>query len=299
MAEGSGPLIERQPAAVLVVGSLHYDILVEASNRPIKGETLVGKAWRPKCGGKGGNQAIAAQRQDVATAIVSAVGRDAFGDALLANLDKMGVKRSGVKLVDGLGSGMSVAMFDSDGDYGAIIVSGANLAISAEDVSEELLRQAKVLVLQNEIPESVNAELARRARQAGVLTILNAAPARIFETDIAKNIDILVVNAIEAEAYGGGAVDSLVAASAAARHLTQLVEAVVVTAGGCGLAFAKRSRLSVTLPAIPVEVVSTHGAGDVFVGSMAARLACGEDVGAALDLANREAARLVAGLANA
>jgi ribokinase len=162
------------PAAVIVVGSLHYDIMVDAPYRPRKGETIAGRRWSPKFGGKGGNQAVAARRQGVPTVMVGAVGDDSFGTALLAGLDRARVDRTNVAVLSGVGSGMSVAIFDDDGDYGAVIVSGANLAIAPGQASAELLSQGKVLVLQNEIPEIVNEAVARHARDLGVATILNA-----------------------------------------------------------------------------------------------------------------------------
>jgi ribokinase len=176
-ADGGGARI----ISVVVVGSLHYDILVDASDRPRKGETVAGHAWSPKFGGKGGNQSLAAQSQGVPTAMVGAVGNDDFGTALLTGLDRGGVDRSAVATVQGVGSGMSVAIFDAEGDYGAVIVSGSNLSIKPTQAHDELLRSARVLILQNEIPEAVNEDVARRARQFGVKTILNAAPARTFE----------------------------------------------------------------------------------------------------------------------
>jgi ribokinase len=195
--------------AVIVVGSLHYDIMVDAPGRPRKGETLAGRSWTPKFGGKGGNQAVAARRQRVSTAMVGAVGKDSFGEALLASLDRAKVDRRGVAVFDGFGSGMSVAIFDDEGDYGAVIVSGANLAITPDQVSDELLARGKVLVVQNEIPELVNEAVARRARERGLTIIINAAPARAFVTGLPHLIDVLVVNAIEAEMLGGGWVSSL------------------------------------------------------------------------------------------
>jgi ribokinase len=119
-------------AQVVVVGSLHYDILVDAPDRPRKGETVTGRSWAPKFGGKGGNQAAAARRQGAPTAMVGAVGKDSFGAALLEGLDRAKVDRSAVAILDGVGSGMSVAIFDDGGDYGAVIVSGANLAFAAD-----------------------------------------------------------------------------------------------------------------------------------------------------------------------
>ena len=129
--------------------------------------------------------------------MVGAVGDDSFGVALLAGLDRGRVDRTNVAVVSGIGSGMSVAIFDDDGDYGAVIVSGANLAIVPSNASVELLSRAKVLVLQNEIPEVVNEAVARLARDLGVTTILNAAPARPFTTSLPDLVDILIVNAIK------------------------------------------------------------------------------------------------------
>jgi ribokinase len=278
--------------AVIVVGSLHYDIMVDAPDRPRKGETIAGRSWAPKFGGKGGNQAVAARRQGVPTAMVGAVGDDSFGVALLAGLDRGRVDRTNVAVVSGIGSGMSVAIFDDDGDYGAVIVSGANLAI-VPNASAELLSRTKVLVLQNEIPEVVNEAVARRARDLGVTTILNAAPARPFATSLPDLVDILIVNAIEAKMLGGGAVSSLKTAARAAERLAATFKSVVVTAGGDGVASFGQSGHAFQLPGIKVAVVSTHGAGDTFVGTLAARMAVGDLFEAALSIANREAAKLV------
>ena len=292
--EGRPPKDGRaSPPAVIVVGSLHYDIMVDAPDRPRKGETVAGRSWSPKFGGKGGNQAAAARRQGVPTAMVGAVGDDSFGAALLAGLDRAQVDRTNVAVLSGIGSGMSVAIFDDDGDYGAVIVSGANLAISPGQAGCELLSQAKVLVLQNEIPEVANEAVARHARDLGLSTILNAAPARPFTTDLPDLVDILVVNAIEAEMLGGGHVSSLETAACAAERLAARFKSVVVTAGGDGVGSFDRSGHAVKLPGITVAVASTHGAGDAFVGTLAARMAVGDPFEVALSTANIEAAKLV------
>ena len=235
---------------MIVVGSLHYDIMVDAPDRPRKGETIAGRGWSPKFGGKGGNQAVAARRQGVPTAMVGAVGDDSFGAALLAGLDRAKVDRTNVAMLSGIGSGMSVAIFDDDGDYGAVIVSGANLAITPAQAGAELLSQGKVLVLQNEIPEIVNEAVARHARELGVTTILNAAPARPFTTSLPDLVDILIVNAIEAEMLGGGNVSSLETAASAAETLAAKFKSVVVTAGGEGVGSFDQSGRAIKLPGI-------------------------------------------------
>jgi ribokinase len=278
---------------VIVVGSLHYDIVVDAPDRPRKGETIAGRSWAPKFGGKGGNQSVAARRHGVPTAMVGAVGDDSFGAALLAGLDRAKVDRTNVAVLSGIASGMSVAIFDDEGDYGAVIVSGANLAITPEQAGSGLLSRGKVLVLQNEIPEVVNEAVGRHARDLGMATILNAAPARSFTTSLPDLVDILFVNAIEAEMLGGGSVSSLETAARAAERLAARFKSVVVTAGGDGAAGFDRSGRSMKLPGVKVVVESTRGAGDAFVGTLAARMAVGDPFDVALSIANREAAKLV------
>uniref|UniRef100_UPI001FEFD795 PfkB family carbohydrate kinase n=1 Tax=Mesorhizobium mediterraneum TaxID=43617 RepID=UPI001FEFD795 len=105
---------------VTVFGSLHYDIMVEAPDRPRKGETVTGHAWQPKCGGKGGNQAVSVARAGVGSAMIGAVGDDDLGRVLLDNLYRCGVDSRFVRVAPGAGSGMSVAIFDDGGDYGAV-----------------------------------------------------------------------------------------------------------------------------------------------------------------------------------
>ena len=277
---------------VVVVGSLHYDIMVDAPDRPRKGETLAGRSWWPKCGGKGGNQAVAAAAQGARTIMIGAVGSDEFGHALLANLDRCGVDRSGVVVTNAAASGMSVAIFDDDGDYGAVIVSGSNLHIAPGQVAADRLA-AKVVVLQNEVPERINEAAANNARAHNATVILNAAPARVFATTLPEAIDILVVNAVEAEMLGGGTVASLDDALAAARTLANRFRTVLVTAGGEGVAFVDRTGAQGRLAGVPVVVQSTHGAGDCFVGALAASLARGEPLQTAVERANNAAARLV------
>ncbi|SIT59222.1 Ribokinase [Mesorhizobium prunaredense] len=280
---------------VTVFGSLHYDIMVEAPDRPRKGETVTGRAWQPKCGGKGGNQAISAARAGVRSAMIGAVGDDDFGRALVDNLARCGVDSRFVRVAPGAGSGMSVAIFDAGGDYGAVIVSGSNLTLGEKDAAIEMVAQTAVLLLQNEVPEAANIAAARAVRRHGGRVVLNAAPARKLSGELMALTDIVIVNAIEAEFLAGIAVvDTLEGAVEAARMLIDFYPAAIVTAGGEGVAYCGRDGEAFAMAAIPVKVVSTHGAGDEFVGAFAAGLARGHQVEAALAAANAAAALLVA-----
>ena len=280
------------PCAV-VVGSLHYDIVVDAHHRPAAGETVTGTAWRPVFGGKGGNQAAAVVAAGIPCRMVSAVGDDGFGIFLRDRLRAAGVDDSHVATVPGQGSGMSVAIMDAGGDYGAVIVSGTNMEIDPARLEQEgLWEGATHLVLQNEIPEALNIAAAQAAHARGLSVVLNAAPARTLSDTLVQIIDILVVNAGEAEALCGIAVASLDTAQDAAKALSERFRVVVVTAGGDGVAVAGMDG-TYSEPGHSVTLISTHGAGDCFIGTMIARLVERQALPDAVKSANLAAAKHV------
>jgi ribokinase len=282
---------------VTVFGSLHYDIAVMGPARPRKGETVTGTSWHPKSGGKGGNQAVSSARTGMATAMIGAVADDDFGRSLVANLQRKNVDHRFVRRDASQSTGMSVAIFDAEGDYGAVIVSGSNLTLGDPDVkaAQDLLKRTTILVLQNEVPDAANVAAAKATKAAGGLVLLNAAPARPLSDDLQGSVDLIVVNAIEAEMLTGTAViETLGGALAAAKLLARTYPQVVVTAGGAGVAYADKDGHEVAIDALKVNVESTHGAGDEFIGVLAAQIASGATLDAALRNANLAAARLVA-----
>ncbi len=281
---------------VLIAGSLHHDIMIEADHLPQRDETAVGTRWYPKFGGKGGNQAVAVARAGVPARMFGAVGCDGFGAYLTAALDAGGVDRRYVREIPDAPSGMSVAIIDSTGDYAAAIVSGANLLLDAATLTDDALWQdVTVLVLQNEIPETINIAAATQARARGVRVVLNAAPARPLPPALRRRVDVLIVNAVEAAMMGTEPVTDLASAMTAAHHLATDFDSVIVTAGAHGLAAWTLADERLTLPATPVQVVSTHGAGDAFTGTLAACLALGHPLTAACRSASDAAARHVVG----
>jgi ribokinase len=277
---------------VIVCGSLHLDIVVKAPALPRIDETAVGSAWEQVCGGKGGNQAVQAARAGARTAMIGRIGDDDFGRKLGSNLLSSAVDVSGVSIDRTLGSGMSVAILQDNGDYGAVIVSGSNTAIDPLDLQGQwqALGGAKVLVLQNEIPHAVNVAAAEAAHAQGALVVLNAAPARVMSDDLIDLVDVLVVNRVEAEAMAGMVVQDRVSARIVMPALGSDSRSVVITLGGQGLVVAAKGEAVTELPAIPVHVTSTHGAGDCFVGVLAAELAKGTSLVSACHLANAQAA---------
>ena len=256
--------------SILVVGSLHLDVVINAPHLPALDETVVGQDVSFVFGGKGGNQAVAAARMGCTVRFAGRVGSDEFSSTLRQTLTEIGVDITQLQCDPGP-SGMSAAIVDAQGGYGAVIVSAANLNIVADEI--ELPKDTKILLLQNEIPEAVNLAVARKAKDIGAQVWLNAAPARALSKEFAAMTDLLIVNRVEAEYYADG---------------LSAVE-TVTTLGGDGLSFCGK-----TFDGFDVDVVSTHGAGDMFVGALAGQVAGGACMTGALEFAQAAAALHVA-----
>lgn len=269
---------------ILVLGALHYDVVVDAPRLPGIDETLPGSAVDYRFGGKGGNQAVAAARMGADVVMAGRVGRDEAARMICAALDAARVDRSLVLETDGP-TGMSVAISLPGGDYGAVIVPGA-IRENDGDVSWE--HAPATVLLQNEIPEAANLTMASRL-PAETRLIVNAAPARALPEALAQRIDLLIVNRVEA-GHMSGRSDPVAAAVALAPTIKG---SVILTQGGEGAILADKDCVS-HFPAFPVEAVSAHGAGDMFTGALAAHLTAGATTPDALRFAQAAAALFVA-----
>lgn len=276
--------------SILVVGALHHDVIVETPSIPRVDETLPGKSVRYAFGGKGGNQAVQAahlgRSMGISVAMAGCVGRDAPGDLMLRTLRGAGVDCSYVQQVDAA-TGMSVALSLPDGAYGAVIVSGSNHQLRYDDI--ELPTQLTWLILQQELTESANVTFAERAKSAKAKVLLNAAPARPANAALLDNVDVLVVNRVEAaDMLDIGEAD--VHNEAAANKLrAQTGCDVILTLGGEGMMIAEATGCT-PISAHDVTVISTHGAGDAFIGALAVKLASDEQLVSAARFAGAAAA---------
>ncbi|MEM1401598.1 MAG: PfkB family carbohydrate kinase [Pseudomonadota bacterium] len=272
-------------AGIFVLGALHYDILVDVPHLPVRDETVMGGGIGFACGGKGGNQAMAASRHGAEVWFAGMVGEDDFGASMLETLASAGVDVSQVQRTGDAISGTSVAMVEAGGEYGAVVASGANRLIDVDRIT--LPEGAGYLVLQNELPEAVNLAVARKA---GAKVVWNAAPWRGFQPEMLGLVDLLIVNRVEAEGLFGRALQSTEETMAVLRESELPIDQVVVTRGADGLVFCERGQAPRHVPAITVEPQSSHGAGDSFVGALCAELAGGSPFQEALAYANAAAA---------
>lgn len=271
---------------VFVVGALHLDVVVDAPRLPMRDETLMGSTVAYRLGGKGANQAVAAARFGADARMVGCVGSDSFGPKVLGELQEAGVGTGQVRQMDGA-TGMSVAIVEDTGEYGAVVVSGVNQQMSGRDVD---LQSAQIVLLQNEVPEAVNIAAAQKAD--GGRIILNAAPARKISVALLALTDVLVVNRVEA-AHMCGVDPGSLEAKQAVLELGNLVRGdVIVTLGAEGGVLCQKGQVVEFAP--PVQATgSAHGAGDRFVGAMAADLAQGSSLQTALRFASTAAAHFV------
>jgi ribokinase len=261
---------------VVVCGSLNMDVVVQSARRPATGETLLGATVSFLPGGKGLNQAVASARLGVPTAMVGAVGNDAFANSLRGFLADSDVDSSGVREIDGPATGVAIIQVAAR-DNAITVASGANLHLNAQMVKQEP-RADEVWVAQFETPIAETRAILTRARAAGARTVLNLAPFLPFSRNLLKQVDVAVLNEIELSQ----ATDTTLRATTALRHVVAACEklrakgarAVVATLGSRG-AVVVTADGATTIPSFEAKVVDTTGAGDCFVGALAACMAKG------------------------
>jgi ribokinase len=261
---------------VVVCGSLNMDVVVQSARRPAPGETILGAEVSFLPGGKGLNQAIASARLGTPTAMVGAVGDDAFANSLRGFLADNDVDSTGVTEVDGPATGVALIQV-AEGDNSITVASGANMHFAASMLPDEP-RRDEVWVAQFETPLAATREILARAHAAGARTVLNLAPYTDPPANLLQSVDVAVLNEIElSQATGTGldassSTDEVVAACNVLRE--RGARAVIATLGARGAIVVSAVGVD-TIPAFQTKVVDTTGAGDCFVGALASRLAAG------------------------
>jgi ribokinase len=287
-----------EPPRLCVVGSSNIDLTFRTPRLPRPGETLAGHAFRLDFGGKGANQAVMAARLGARVAVVSRVGRDVFGEQTLANYRREGIDTAHVSVDDSRPTGVASIAVDDAARNCILVVPGANLGLSPEHVHQaaEAVRGAAVLLCQLEVPQESVLEAFRLARDAGVRTVFNPAPAAALPDELLRLADVCVPNEPELETLTGQPAATLGQAESAARSLARRGPgALVVTLGERGALVLDRDTTE-HIPPVPVQAVDPTGAGDAFIGSLGVALACGLPLRAAVRRANAVAALSVSRL---
>lgn len=260
---------------VVVVGSANLDLVTVTATLPLPGETLLATSYAEFPGGKGSNQATAAARMGAKVSFVGRRGPDAAGEILAATLADEGIDVEHFRIADAP-TGRALVMVDDAAENSIIVVQGANAEMSAAAVSaaRDLIAAADVVVCQLEVPVEAVLSAARTARGRFVL---NPAPAQPLPEALLAAVDVLVVNETEYETVLGASLPGDLTEIAAVARRPGMPATVVATLGARGAAVCHGGTVTLVSPPA-VQVVDTTGAGDTFVGALAAELAAGLDL---------------------
>lgn len=274
---------------VVVVGSLVLDKVYRVEALPLSGETAVANEVVTMPGGKGANQAVAARRLGAPVAFVGRVGADDAGALLKASLEEAEVEVH-VEAIDTAETGHAAVFVDEQIDNQIVVHLGANALLMPDDLDPALLASASVLVTQLEVPIETIRAAAEAAHAVEATTILNAAPFNPAAAELLPLFDIAVLNQSEAEQLTGVGIASLDDALAALRGLRDMgTRAPVITLGKAGAVYMDHGR-GTHARAPEVDAVDPTGAGDAFVGALAAFLLAGQEMQDAVEWASIYAA---------
>ena len=285
---------------VVVVGAINADLVVAADHLPRPGETVVGPRFERHGGGKGANAAVAASRAGAAVRLVGSVGNDETGRSTVDELRAEGIDVSGIAVLQGEATGVALIVVDPAGENQIAVGSGANSAVSAQQVSNslsEVLSRAGCVLVSTEIPEESVVAAVEAATSASVPCILNPAPVVPAVLRLLAKGPLLTPNLVELSALLAAldrklpgpdgnrkdlAHDLQTAREGAGRFVGISRAPVIVTMGGQGALIVTPDGHAEHLPAPPAVVQDTTGAGDTFNGVLATHLAAGDSLGDAV-----------------
>jgi ribokinase len=274
---------------VVVVGSCNMDIYSWTHHLPEPGETVIGDRYWMGMGGKGANQAVGACRLGAEVSMVGRVGDDLFGRRMLETLQGYGVDCEAVQVDAHTGSGVALVVVDKVPENVIVVVPGANMRLTPEDVEAAAsnLHAADVLLLQLEIPLPTIERALEVAHTGDTFCILNPAPACPLPKGMLHSAHLLTPNQNEARLLTGVPADTLEGAGAAGKALLKMgAQAVILTLGPMG-ALLVRPGECIHLDGVRIEdAMDTTGAGDAFMGALAVAIAEGKTLEDATRFAN-------------
>jgi len=277
---------------VVVLGGANSDFMVKGARLPRPGETVEGDCFLEAFGGKGANQAVACARLGASVAFIGRVGRDPRGDATIENFRREKVDIRFLRRDARAATGVALIMVDASGEKKIAAAPGANRSISVADVDRAAatIRRTKVLLMQYEAPVASVIRAAEIARAAGVLIIVDPAPARPTPQRLLKLIDVVRPNSAEAKTLTGiNITDAKTARRAAGKLFASGLKMVSFQIGERGdlVIWPEGERW---LPRLRVKTVDATGAGDAFAAGLAVALAEGRPFAEAGQFANATAA---------
>lgn len=260
---------------VTVLGSINLDRTIRTSRMPQGGETIHTREIFSAGGGKGANQAVAAQRLAAKTSFIGAIGDDEAGSLMKELLTEEGIDLTGVTELEGIATGQAFVIVDDEGENRILVHGGANMSLAPRDIDQyaDIIKTSDCLISQFETPLKVTEEAFKIARESNVLTILNPAPAKEqVPVSLLKLTDIIIPNETEAELLTGIKIESQEDMEDAAQYFHDLgIKTVLITLGSQGTFYSTTGKEGI-VPAFKVEAKDTTAAGDTFIGAFVSAL---------------------------
>ena len=257
---------------ILVIGSMNADLVIRAPRFPQPGETISGEDLQIIPGGKGANQAIAAARQGALVTMMGRVGNDNFGLELIDNLKRNNVDTSHVQMDPRFATGTAIIVVDMNGQNSIILSPGGNSRVSPADLYNVSFPDHKLLLLQLEIPIETVFSAAQRAKENGLLVLLNPAPACSLPDELISLSDFILPNETELSLLTNHPVNDMASAGKAAGLLLERgAQNVIVTLGANGALIVSGKQVT-HVNTYQVDVVDTTAAGDAFIGGFSSAL---------------------------
>lgn len=278
---------------VTIVGSSNVDITALMNRLPGPGETVLADSYQLSPGGKGANQALAAQLAGARTEFIGAVGEDSHAKIALGQLEEAGVKLDRVS-TSSRPTGVAIIQVDAAAENSIAVVSGANSSVTSEVVNAAGALHG-IVVLQGEIPASgIKAAMDLATEKV----VLNLAPVIELDRKYLLKANPLVVNEHEAalilqQLDGSESMSTETEPVIAEKLMAHGLASLVITLGANGCLVAEQGMEIQQLSAVKVKAMDTTGAGDAFTGAVAARLAHGDTLAQAADFAGKFAALTV------
>ncbi|MFQ9705609.1 MAG: ribokinase [Limosilactobacillus pontis] len=259
---------------VVVLGSINVDTTYHVERFPQPGETISAKSKSSAPGGKGANQAVAAARSGAKTAFIGAVGSDSEGQYMLEALKDNEIDTHHITVDKYHGTGTAAITLDAEGQNDIMIYGGANQAMTPDMVDDidDVLDDADFLISQFETPQDVTLAAFKKAKEHGVTTILNPAPAHEIIPDLLNVTDVIAPNESECALLTGIPVTDEDAMLKSAEYFRkQGVKHLLITLGSKGVFYATPDGHGL-VPAFKVHAVDTTAAGDTFIGALSSQL---------------------------
>ncbi len=277
-------------SSISVLGIFVADISFSGEKIPSIGETILGDSYNIGPGGKGCNQAIAISRLGGKVNFISKLGQDDYGELAISKLKKDNIDTSKIIISDKHQTGVAGILVDKNTGKNAInVIVGAPSTLKTDEIDLNVIKNSQIFLTQLEIPKETTFDCLKFAKDNGVTTILNPAPASTLSKEFFNYIDYFTPNETEAEFYSGIKINNEKDAKLASDKLLKLgIKNIIITLGEKGL-FYSDGKEEIFLKAISVKAIDTTGAGDAFNGGFAFSLFQGKKIRECLRLANKVA----------